>query len=304
MKMGKLRISSTFCSLLLLLTACSTSKHGVKSSAIMPGTWQSTPIVIDGDCTDWPSPYPNYDAKAMVAYATSNDKENLYITMQTGDPLTQVKILKQGMTVSIDTSGQRDATFNINYPLQNDDDLSELFSQGDRQKKDGSPQLSRQFEQKLEKSAENSIQFSIDGFGTCNGGYLVSQTLPCGVTVKVSIDEYKQLVWEAVVPFKAIFDRESITATWAGKPISVSFLVKGFKNPSAKNSNNSSNMGNTGMGGGGMGAGGMGGGGMGAGGRSNSAPIGAGSGSSSKVNPMQRLYESSRTWKHFRLAWK
>ncbi len=291
---------AAFSLLLLFCASCGSSKHAGRSSAILPGTWQSTPIVIDGDCTDWPSPYPNYDAKAMVAYATSNDRENLYVTMQTGDPLTQIKILKQGMTVSIDTGGKKEPGFNINYPLQNDDDLSELFSHGERQKKDGSTQLSRQFEQKLHKSAESANQFSIDGFGKCSGGYMVSQTLSCGVKVKISIDEYKQLVWEAVIPFKAIYDRETITTAFSGKPISVSFAVKGFKNPSAKNNdNNASAMSNNNMGGGGMGASGMGG-----GGRMNSSPMGGSGNSPGKENPMQRLYESSKTWKFFRIAWQ
>jgi len=300
MLLRKIKNCATIAVFAIMSISCGGMKHSGKSSAAVPGTWQSTPIVIDGDCTDWPSPYPNYDARSMVAYATSNDGENLYVTMQTGDALTQIKILKQGMTVSLDTTGKKDPTFNINYPLQNEDDLSELFSQGgDRQKKDGSTQLSRQFEQKLRKSTESANQFSIDGFGKCSGGYMVSQSIPCGIKVKVSIDEYKQLVWEAVIPFKAIYNKEVISAAYAGKPISVCFSVKGFKNPSSKGNSNAAPMNNNSMGGGGMGSGGMGG-----GGRMNSSPMGANAGTQNKANPMQRLYESTKTWKHFRLAWQ
>ncbi len=277
----------------LFVFSCSTSKRTGKYT-VLPGTWQSQPIVIDGDCTDWPSPYPNYDAKAMVAYATSNDADNLYITMQTGDPLTQVKILKQGMTVSIDTGGRKDPSYNINYPLPNETDLSELFTQGEGVKKDGSTHLSRQFEQKLRKNAESASQFAIDGFGTCSGGYMVAQTLPCGIKVKISVDEYKQLVWEAVVPFKALYNRDQIGAPYAGKAISVCFAVKGFKSQSKGTDNNASPMGANNMGGGGMGAGG----------RPNSTPMGASVNSPAKDNPMQRLYESTRTWKHFAIAWQ
>ena len=179
------------CSLFAL--SCGSLKRSGKSSAV-PGVWQATPVTIDGDCTDWPSPYPNYDAKAKVAYATSNDRENLYITLQTGDPLTQIKILKQGLTVSIDTSGRKDPSFNISYPLQNEDDLSDLFSRADHSSSGSSSHMARQFDQKLKKSAESCNQFSLDGFGSCSGGYLVSQELPCGVRVKLNIDEYKQLV--------------------------------------------------------------------------------------------------------------
>ncbi len=275
--------------LLLGLGACKTLKHSGKIK-VMPGTWQATPINIDGDCTDWPSPYPNYDADAMVAYATSNDKENLYITMQTGDALTQIKILKQGMTVSIDTGGKKAPTFVISFPLQNDDDLSELFAQG----QNGSSQhLSRQFNQKVQKSAEGANQFSLEGFQGCNGGYMVSQSIPCGVLVKVRIDEYKQLVWEAKVPFRALYGTEHITPAYSGKPISVCYSVKGFKAPSTKsNDATPMNSGNN------MGAAGMN-----ATGRLNSMPSGV-TPAAANANPMQRLYESTKTWKHFAIAWQ
>lgn len=281
---------------LLLCMACGASKKGGKMQAKMPGTWQAQPIKIDGDCTDWPSPYPNYDAKAMVAYATSNDAENLYVTIQTGDPLTQIKILKQGMAVSIDTSGRKDASsFVINYPLQNPDDLSELFAQ----KKDGGSSLShlsRQFDQKLQKSAESCNQYSLEGFGTCNGGYMVSQNAPCGVKVRLRIDEYKQLVWEAMVPLKALLNKDNISATDAGKALSVCYSIKAFKAPSSKADAGSMPMNNNMGGQSGMpGAGG--------GRMNNSMPMNNAGTTRSNGGPMQHLYESTKTWKHFGLAW-
>ena len=128
---------------ILLLTAmsaissCGGMKHAGRQQAAMPGNWQAQPVVVDGDSKEWPSPYPNYDAKAMVAYATANDKENLYITMETGDEMTQIKILKQGMAVYIDTNARRDHQYTINYPLANEDDLTEMLPQSGRQGKDG-----------------------------------------------------------------------------------------------------------------------------------------------------------------------
>lgn len=283
--------------LLVFCMACSSTKRSGKSQKLMPGTWQSQPISIDGDCTDWPSPYPNYDAKAMVAYATSNDQQNLYVTMQTGDPLTQIKILKQGMIVSIDTGGKRDPKFHISFPLQNDEDVSELFAHTEGGKNSGPPQLGRSVQQKLKKSAESSNQFSLDGLGTCNGVYMVSQTTPCGIKVKVSIDEYNQLVWEAQIPFSAIYNTENITPAYAGKGISVCYAVKGFKNPNGKTNDNAPVPMNNG--GGGMG------GGMGAGGRTNSMPMaGPSGGTGNRENPAARLYENTKTWKHFAIAWK
>lgn len=256
----------------------------------MPGTWQSQPVVIDGDNRDWPSPYPNYDSKARVAYATSNDWKNLYITMQTGDEMTQMKILKQGMVVSIDTAGKKEGQLNISYPLQNDNETVDI-TKGAFSNDAQSSFRGKQTEKKLDKLTKDANQYTTSGFYNCNGGFLVSQAAPCGIKVTIRMDEYKELVWEAVVPLKAIYNRDSITAADAGKPISVCFSVKGFKYPETKTSDNSNTGLNNSMSAGGMGNGTM--------------PIGGRRGSSnSTVNPMQQLYDNTKTWKQFGLAYQ
>ena len=274
---------------LLLLVSCGGSRHSGKSKNYMTGTWQQQPIAVDGDSKDWPSPYPNFDAKARIAYATSNDRENLYITMETGDEMTQMKILKQGMTVSIDTSGGKDATFQINFPLPNDAEPIELPQ--DTRKNDAASLRTKQLDIRLSKSVREANQFSLDGFIGCNGGYMVSQTAPCGIKVIARIDEFRELVWEAVVPFKAIYGKSAITATDADKPISVCFAIKAFKNPAAKNNDNGGNgiSNNTG----GTGAN--------ISGRGRSGGTGA---TRQPENPMQHLYDNTKTWKQFGLAYK
>ncbi len=108
---------ATFMAITLVCSnlSCSTAKHS--KTKRKPGTWQAQPITVDGYNNDWPSPYPEYDDKAMLGYAVSNDKENLYITVETGDPATQLKILHSGLTVWIDKTGGREATTAINFPL-------------------------------------------------------------------------------------------------------------------------------------------------------------------------------------------
>jgi len=282
---------SGFISSVLLVSclSCGNSKHS-KSHSLLPGTWQTQAIVIDGDSKDWPSPYPNYDSKAMVAYATSNDKENLYITMETGDQLTQLKILKQGMTVSIDTNGKKDPEFNINYPLQNENDPLEMVDLGEQKKGGGSSHQMEniRLEKKIDKNADEDNQFALAGFNGCDGGYIVTQTTPCGIKIRMKMDEYKELVWEAVVPFKAIYNKTEITAADAGKPISVCFSVKSFKHPESKGSvENSNGSMNQNMGGGGM----------------KGAMKGSGGGKAPE-NPREHLYESTKTWKQFGLAFQ
>jgi hypothetical protein len=283
-------------SIFIVSLSSSCGRHKGRSAAALPGTWQSLPIVIDGDSRDWPSPYPNYDSRALVAYATSNDKKNLYITLESGDEMTQMKILKQGLTVSIDTGGKKNPEFHINYPLQNDNDPLEFPRKEDLAHTGKTTFMQREMDSKLKKGASDANQLSLDGFPNCNGGFMTSQTTPCGIKVVVRIDEFSELVWEAVVPFKAIYNIDTITAAYAGKPVTVCYAVKAFKYPESKTSGDgSSNSMSNGMGSGG-GMGGRGGGGR--GGNMGSK------GSANKENPMQHLYEATKTWKQFGVAYR
>ena len=279
----------------LLFSGC--SGHKRKAHAALPGTWQPVPVVIDGDSKDWPSPYPNYDSKALVAYATANDRRNLYITLESGDEMTQVKILKRGLTVSIDTGGGKDVEFNINYPLENDNDPLEFPRKEDMQKNERQASyLQKEMSSKIRKGATDANQLSLDGFANCSGGFMTSQSTPCGIKVAMRIDEYSELVWEAVVPFKAIYNIDTITAAYAGKPISVCFSVKSFKYAESKTGgadNSTNNTMNNGMGSGGM-----------RGGRNGSAGMGGSKGTANKENPMQHLYEATKTWKQFGVAYQ
>lgn len=273
---------------LVFLSSCGGTKKAGKETTVLPGNWQATPIVIDGDNRDWPSPYPNYDSKSKVAYATSNDRKYIYITMQTGDELTQMKMLKGGMVVSIDTGGMKEPTFNISYPLENNTaDLD--VPQGLDGQKDGAIQFERQLAQRIRKGMEASNQFTTEGFVGCSGGYMVNQTIPCGIKLKARIDEYKEIVWEAAIPVKSLFNKDSLTAADAGRQISVCFAIKGTKAPKGQvqNANNGMNQ----MGGGGRNGAAMGG-----------AMSPAGGGKTS--NPLEHLYAPTKTWKQFSLVVK
>jgi hypothetical protein len=280
---------------LLGFSSCGVFSRSGKTPASMPGQWQASPIVIDGDSKDWPSPYPKYDAKAMVAYATSNDGKNLYISMQSGDELTQMKILKQGLTVSIDTTGRKEAQLHINFPMPSDNDIIEVAKQEEGMNRSMGMPRGKKLEQKLATAAKNANQLSLEGFAGCSGGYASTQTNACGIKVMMRMDEFKELVWEAVVPLKAIYHKDSITAADAGKPISVCFAVKAFKPTGIKNADNSGpSMANTMGGGAGMNSAMRNGGGLnrGGGARTNTD------------NPMQHLYDNTKTWKQFGIAWK
>ena len=52
-----------------------------------------------------------------VLYSINNDNTNLYVNLMIADPKTQNKILKNGFTLWIDTTGGKKQTLGVAYPL-------------------------------------------------------------------------------------------------------------------------------------------------------------------------------------------
>jgi hypothetical protein len=288
--------------------SCKSSKHTVKR---LPGMWQVTPIVVDGKNTDWPSPYPNYDDKALIGYAYSNDKDKLYITVETGDLATQLKILKEGLTVWIDRKGGNEEVTAINYPIpqrgENNIKSSEAsepgrpvggtMQQGQSNRQD---KMRIALEDRIKYTMDHAKDYSLQGFKSCNLQYSLLEKDTCGIEIKMSIDADNEFVWEAAIPFKTFYFKNEITKVDKGRPISICIETTGAGKPKGEGSG----AGNRPVGGAmrpgiGFGVGPMGmgmhtGGGMRG---SRSRPDQPGN------NMMEPLYKSTTTWKTFGIAY-
>lgn len=65
--------------------------------------WQEKAVIVDGQAADWPSPLRFYNSNGKLAYELSNDAENLYIAIATTDRRTMHRIMRQGITIELDT---------------------------------------------------------------------------------------------------------------------------------------------------------------------------------------------------------
>lgn len=216
---------------IISFSSCSSTKS--TGTAIKAEPWQETPIVIDGQNADWPNPYPSYDEKSKISYATSNDGENLYISMQTGDEATAMKILRAGMTLYIDPSGGRDQSISVQYPMPgNSTDV------GGWRPKSESNQFSKGRSEHMEKLIESSRDIAFQGFKTnCNGAIAVMQQNSCGIAVRMSMDEYQSLIWEIKIPFKSFY-KGKLSADDAGKPIGICFAINAIPKPAENKEDN------------------------------------------------------------------
>ncbi len=288
------------------VVSCGSAKHSKIKR--LPGTWQASAVSIDGSDKDWPSPYPDYDDKALIGYAVSNDKDNLYITVETGDLATQLKILREGLTVWIDRKGEKEEVTAINYPIPMSHD-KEARQPRQRSQQDGQQgfgadrqqQRRMELEDKVRASLMNAKEYSLQGFKYCNLQFPIMETDSCGIEVRIDIDSTNELIWEAKVPFKSFYFKPQVARADRGKPITVCFETTAMERPAGQGggSNGPSSSGfrpSIGFGGGmGMGMGmGMGGGGM----RSG------GSRGTQNSDIMEPAYKSTKTYKKFGVAFQ
>jgi len=315
---------------LVVIAGCAGGKKA--KTKRLAGTWQMSPIVIDGKNNDWPSPYPEYDDKALLGYCVSNDKYNLYITVETGDIATQLKILKNGLTVWIDKTGEKDEITGINFPIPQEfieketkrktgqsstatqsDDNGGRPSAGHWEEATGGGTRTNNREQhrmamqeKVRSALEKAQYYSLQGFKACNLEFPLLENDTCGIKVRMTLDSENELIWEAVVPFKSFYYKKEIGKMDKGKPISVCFETTGSKRPAGQQYNGGG--GSAGSGGGfspSIGFGGFGGMGMsmGMGGGGYHGGGHHGGQQSHTDSEMESLYKSTKTYKVFGLAW-
>jgi hypothetical protein len=298
--------------LFVLSAICSCNSAKKSKSKRLPGVWQAAPVVVDGKNNEWPSPYPEYDDKAMIGYAVSNDKNNLYITVETGDPATQLKILREGLTVWIDRTGQKEEATAINYPIPHEaakgsDEVRRPSSsrmQGSSSGTANSEDRMRiELEDRVRRALPDANEYSLQGFKSCNLQYPIMESDSCGIAVHMSLDSDNEVIWEAAIPFKTFYFKNEITRADKGRALTVIIETVGEKRPAGQNSGGHGNNGGSGggfrpsVGMGGMGMGmRMGGGGM-RGSRGNSNQ-------NNTNNVMEPLYKSTKTYKKFGLAFQ
>lgn len=69
--------------------------------------WATHPLTIDGNSLDWQEPLDNYNSETQLAFALSNDQNNLYMIIESLDEITTRKLLGGGITLNINTSGKK-----------------------------------------------------------------------------------------------------------------------------------------------------------------------------------------------------
>lgn len=258
-------------------------------TAITP-TLQAPPqhIVVDGSIKEWGDSLRYYNTEKRINYALANTKDTLYMAVRVIDRSEQTRILRAGITLSINTKGKKKESFSITFPLNTQGSGTPLNIKGD----DGDdPKQSHEALMQAVLTVLRGIK--VEGFSDIEGD-MITTSNTYGIKTAIDYDDKGYLVCEAAIPM-ALFHAsgDAVKNEWA-----FNFKINGITKPAAPQGEGQEGGGRGGRGGGGgggRGGGGRGGGGGGRGGRGGN-PGGADSAEHSA------LFKSEDFWEKFYLA--
>lgn len=276
--------------LLYILSGCSHKTYPT-------GNFQETAVTADGDLHDWSLPLRYGTTSGGAQYNVTNDNENIYISLQTHDEITALKILRAGVNIYIDPTTKESKTIDLSFPLPAP---TSLYSGNQSQSKGaGQPDKSE-----LRKSLLLQANvFKISGFQNIENR-LYDKTDQSKIKIGLKSGEDNSLSYEAIIPLKYIYGTTEQLNSKAHN-LSVGIVINAMQ--ANREHANSSGYNGGGMHGGGMGGGGMhrGGGISGGGGGHRQNPSGSGGENNNMHSPDRTaLFKADVNWYKFKLAVK
>lgn len=270
--------------------------HSCSHKEYAEGTYQDSAITADGDLSEWNLPLRFGSNTGLVQYNITNDNENIYVSMQTHDEATAIKILRAGVNVYIDPAAGHSKKMDIAFPLPAAAPTGNLKNNtGNNARPDRSEMRNALLIQ--------TNTFKTTGFENLEDRiYDVSDKSNLKLAIKFEADN--SLCYEAIIPLKFIY-KNSNFINEKNKNISVAVQVNAMpagRDYSRQGNSNNTNYGSGMRGNGGSRRSGMSGG-MSGGGR-RGGNYNSGENSSTQQVDRTTLNKADVNWYSFKMAFK
>jgi len=242
-------------------------------------------VVVDGSIKEWGDSLRYYNAEKRINYAVANSKDTLYMAIRINDRSEQTRVLRAGLTFSINTKGKKKESYSITFPLSTTGAPLNLHRSDDST-------ASKQDHEALMEAVLTTLRgIKTEGFKDIEGD-MITTSNTYGIHTAVDYDDKGYLVCEASIPFSLLHADEALKNEWA-----FNFKINGITKPATPRTEGQEGGGRGGRGGGMGGGGREGRGGMG-GGRGGRG--GMGSGNSELDRSV--IFKSEDFWEKFYLA--
>jgi hypothetical protein len=222
--MKKLIRSLTLVACFLFPVLISNAQSGKTST----GALQAPPknLAIDGDIKEWGDSLRFYNAEKKINYSLANDQENLYMAIKINDRLQQMKVLRAGLTFTVDPKGKKKDAFSITFPLTVPGSVPLPAPNEDP------GETTQQERDELMRERLTSLRgIKVEGFKDIEGD-MITTSNTYGIQTAINYDENGDLVCEAAIPLKFFHVDNLSKNEWA-----FNFKINGISRPGANNSN-------------------------------------------------------------------
>jgi hypothetical protein len=159
-----------------------------------------TNIVIDGNLKEWGDSLRYYNQDKQLNYALANDQDNLYMAIRISDRSEQVRVLRAGLTLGIDTRGKKKETFTMTFPVG--DQSIQGMADNAEDLQGGNNDVKQEDRDDLMKAKLTKLrEIKVTGFKDVESETMTTSNT-YGFKVAIDYDKDGNLVYEAAIPLK------------------------------------------------------------------------------------------------------
>ena len=213
------------------------------------------PIAVDGNLKDWGDLLKPDETVQNVAYAITDDKENIYFAVRIDDRARQEQAMRNGITLSFFPEGKRKETYTLTFPSPNEEDNG-LYINPKADEAITEKQLKQEDAEERRKTDMLKLRnIDLSGFKDVETEH-ISTANTYGIKTVLNLDDAGALVYEAAVPISMLHTADLKNKPWVFD-IKINTMAAGKPGAANRPTNDNASMGRGGMRGGGMGGGGM-----------------------------------------------
>ncbi len=189
---------------------------GCSSKLAPPGRFQDSPIIIDGNISDWGFPLRFSNPEYNMEYEVRNDKKNMYVCVYSRDISVQKRILKSGMIIYFDPKGEKNKNISLVFPVKKPVDPAA--------QRNNEPIRYTEYMTEMNQLLHQSDYYNTTGMlNVENGQYAVDSKInKIQIAIKLNVDS--SLVYEAAVPISYLLGSD-LNAGYKPANFSVGIVV-------------------------------------------------------------------------------
>lgn len=197
------------------------------SPKIQTARWQNKKFTADGKPDEWNETFTYYDSNHKLSFDISNDREKVYIILKTIDQSLQAKIMKNGVTISLQPKIKKQSAAQLKYPLSTNSPMPPSDMNGSPGNMNDPSKRPDPKEMRKQLLKDQKYVQLISGFRR-NGKTELSEN---GITASIDWDTDEFMYYEIAIPFSFFYHREQLVAEDSTVAWIIKFDIEGIELP-------------------------------------------------------------------------